>query len=98
MTVDTSANPRLAQVKPSKTMALTDLARSLREQGQDVIGLAAGEPDFPTPKPIADAGVRAIQEGFTKYTPNAGTSELLSAIQKARAAREPRAICKIECK
>jgi len=82
MTVDTSANPRLAQVKPSKTMALTDLARSLREQGQDVIGLAAGEPDFPTPKPIADAGVRAIQEGFTKYTPNAGTSELLSAIQK----------------
>ena len=40
-TVDLTLNPRVAALKPSKTMALTDLARSLREQGQDVIGLAA---------------------------------------------------------
>jgi len=45
-----------------------------------VIGLAAGEPDFDTPAPIVEAGVRAIREGHTRYTPNAGTSELLTAI------------------
>jgi hypothetical protein len=39
-----------------------------------VIGLAAGEPDFDTPAPIVEAGVRAIREGHTRYTPNAGTS------------------------
>lgn len=43
--VDTTLNPRVAALKPSKTMALTDLATRLREEGKDVIGLAAGEPD-----------------------------------------------------
>lgn len=59
--VDLALNPRVAALKPSKTMALTDLARSLREQGQDVIGLAAGEPDFDTPSEIVEAGVTALR-------------------------------------
>lgn len=82
MQVDQTLNAKVVALKPSKTMALTDLARSLKEQGKDVIGLAAGEPDFDTPEPIAEAGIRAIREGHTRYTPNTGTSELLAAICK----------------
>jgi bifunctional aspartate aminotransferase and glutamate/aspartate-prephenate aminotransferase len=59
--VDLALNPRVAALKPSKTMALTDLARSLRDQGQDVIGLAAGEPDFDTPSQIVEAGITALR-------------------------------------
>jgi len=47
--VDQSLNPRVANLNESKTVALTDLARTLKERGEDVIGLAAGEPDFDTP-------------------------------------------------
>lgn len=78
--VDQTLNPRVAALKPSKTMALTDLARSLREGGTDVIGLAAGEPDFDTPAEIAEAGIAAIREGHTRYTPNTGTAALRQAI------------------
>jgi len=77
-----SVNPRVAAVKPSKTMALTDLARSLKEAGKDVIGLAAGEPDFDTPAAVREAGKAAIDDGFTRYTPNTGTSELIAGIRK----------------
>jgi len=80
--VDTSLNPRVAALKPSKTVALTDLATSLRQQGVDVIGLAAGEPDFNTPKSVAEAGQKAIEDGVTRYSPNAGTLELRTAICK----------------
>eukprot|EP00242_Pyramimonas_sp_CCMP2087_P010293 CAMPEP_0198212326 /NCGR_PEP_ID=MMETSP1445-20131203/25653_1 /TAXON_ID=36898 /ORGANISM="Pyramimonas sp., Strain CCMP2087" /LENGTH=457 /DNA_ID=CAMNT_0043886745 /DNA_START=146 /DNA_END=1519 /DNA_ORIENTATION=+ len=80
--VDQSLNPRVAALRPSKTMALTDLARALKEKGVPVIGLAAGEPDFNTPHAIVEAGVAAIREGETRYTPNNGTSELLTAICK----------------
>lgn len=59
--VDTTLNPRVAALKPSKTMALTDLATSLRESGVDVIGLAAGEPDFDTPQEVVEAGVEALR-------------------------------------
>ena len=59
--VDQTLNPRVAALRPSKTMALTDLARSLKEGGADVIGLAAGEPDFDTPAEIVEAGVAAIR-------------------------------------
>lgn len=67
-----SLSARVASLRPSKTMALTDLARALREEGKDVIGLAAGEPDFDTPEPIAAAGKAAIEDGETRYTPNTG--------------------------
>ena len=59
--VDTALNPRITALKPSKTMALTDLASSMREQGMDIIGLAAGEPDFDTPGQILDAGIEALR-------------------------------------
>ena len=59
--VDPTLNPRVAALKPSKTMALTDLATSLKEKGVDVIGLAAGEPDFDTPAPIVEAGIEALR-------------------------------------
>lgn len=59
--VDQTLNPRVAALKPSKTMALTDLARQLRESGRDILGLAAGEPDFDTPAAIVDAGVQALR-------------------------------------
>ena len=61
-------------------MALTDKARELKEAGKDVIGLAAGEPDFDTPAAIVDAGVEALRTGITRYTPNAGTPALRAAI------------------
>ncbi|KAF5737971.1 Aspartate aminotransferase isoform 1 [Tripterygium wilfordii] len=78
--VDLSLSPRVNSVKPSKTVAITDQATALLQAGVPVIRLAAGEPDFDTPTPIAEAGINAIREGYTRYTPNAGTQELRSAI------------------
>ena len=71
---------RIQAVKPSPTLRFTALARQMQAQGKDVCNLAAGEPDFDTPEPIKAAAVRAIQEGFTKYTPTTGTAELKSAV------------------
>ena len=59
--VDTTLNPRVLAVKPAKTMALADLASSMREQGIDVVKLAAGEPDFDTPEAIINAGIEALK-------------------------------------
>eukprot|EP00884_Botryococcus_braunii_P002711 jgi/Botrbrau1/12440/Bobra.0094s0009.1 len=78
--VDETINPFVASLKPSKTMALTDAARNLREQGVDVIGLAAGEPDFDTPDPVLQAGIEALRTGMTRYTANIGTAALRAAI------------------
>ncbi|KAK0608724.1 hypothetical protein LWI29_035079 [Acer saccharum] len=80
MQVDVSLSPRVNSVKPSKTVAITDQATALAQAGVPVIRLAAGEPDFDTPAVIAEAGINAIREGFTRYTPNAGTMEIRSAI------------------
>ncbi|KAK0601498.1 hypothetical protein LWI29_024831 [Acer saccharum] len=80
MQVDVSLSPRINSVKPSKTVAITDQATALAQAGVPVIRLAAGEPDFDTPAVIAEAGINAIREGFTRYTPNAGTMEIRSAI------------------
>ncbi|KAJ6397972.1 hypothetical protein OIU77_018895 [Salix suchowensis] len=80
MQVDTSLSPRVTAVKPSKTVAITDQATALAQAGVPVIRLAAGEPDFDTPAVIAEAGINAIREGYTRYTPNAGTQELRVAI------------------
>lgn len=59
--VETTLNPRVVALKPSKTMALTDLANSMRDKGIDIVGLAAGEPDFDTPEQILEAGVEALR-------------------------------------
>ncbi|KAK1580993.1 hypothetical protein Q3G72_002072 [Acer saccharum] len=80
MQVDVSLSPRVNSVKPSKTVAITDQATALAQAGVPVIRLAAGESDFDTPAVIAEAGINAIREGFTRYTPNAGTMEIRSAI------------------
>ena len=70
----------LSRVKPSPTIAVTTRAQELREAGRDVIGLGAGEPDFDTPDNIKQAGIRAINEGKTKYTAPDGIPELKQAI------------------
>nr|DAD40265.1 TPA_asm: hypothetical protein HUJ06_014588 [Nelumbo nucifera] len=80
MQIDISLSPRVNSVKPSKTVAITDQATALAQAGVPVIRLAAGEPDFDTPAVIAEAGINAIREGYTRYTPNAGTLELRKAI------------------
>ncbi|MBC7178758.1 MAG: pyridoxal phosphate-dependent aminotransferase, partial [Roseovarius sp.] len=70
----------LSRVKPSPTIAVTTKAQELKAAGRDVIGLGAGEPDFPTPAHIRAAGIRAIEEGKTKYTAVDGIPELKTAI------------------
>ncbi|MCC1494340.1 pyridoxal phosphate-dependent aminotransferase [Cognatishimia sp. F0-27] len=70
----------LARVKPSPTVAVTQLARELKEQGRDIISLGAGEPDFDTPEPIKAAAIAAIKAGKTKYTAPDGIAELKAAI------------------
>jgi len=70
----------LARVKPSATLAADQKARELKAQGRDVIGLAAGEPDFDTPDNIKEAAIKAIRDGKTKYTNVDGIPELKDAI------------------
>jgi aspartate aminotransferase len=71
---------RVQKVKPSPTLAMTARAAKLKAEGKDIIGLAAGEPDFDTPMFIQDAGVEAIRKGVTRYTAVEGTAELKDAI------------------
>jgi aspartate aminotransferase len=71
---------RLGRIKPSPTIAVTNLARELKAQGRDVIGLGAGEPDFDTPDHIKEAAIAAIRAGETKYTAVDGTPALKDAI------------------
>ncbi len=66
-------------VKPSSTLAITAKAKELISKGIDVVGFGAGEPDFNTPDNICDAAIKAIHDGFTKYTPAEGTLELRKA-------------------
>jgi aspartate aminotransferase len=75
-----SLSKRVQKVKPSATLAMTARAAKLKAEGKDIIGLAAGEPDFDTPVHIADAGVDAIRKGVTRYTAVDGTAELKDAI------------------
>lgn len=70
----------LSRVKPSPTIAVTNKARELKAAGRDVIGLGAGEPDFDTPDNIKQAGIRAIENGETKYTAVDGIPELKQAV------------------
>ncbi|MDU8943899.1 pyridoxal phosphate-dependent aminotransferase [Ovoidimarina sediminis] len=71
----------LQRVKPSPTMAVTAKADELKRAGRDVIGLGAGEPDFPTPENIREAGKHAIDEGKTRYTNVDGIPELKEAVR-----------------
>ncbi len=71
---------RVSTLTPSSTLAITAKAKELKDQGHDVIGLGAGEPDFNTPQYIIDAAVRSMEEGLTKYTPSGGLPKLKEAI------------------
>jgi len=67
-------------ISPSSTLGITAKAKKMRASGIDVVSFGAGEPDFDTPDFIKDAAIKAIKEGFTKYTPSSGIPELKEAI------------------
>lgn len=71
---------RVKTLTPSSTLAITAKAKELKDQGIDVIGLGAGEPDFNTPQNILDAAIDSMNKGFTKYTPSGGLPVLKKAI------------------
>ena len=73
---------RIGRITPSATLVMTAKAAELRAAGKPVINLSVGEPDFPTPENIRNAGKRAIDEGHTRYTPGGGTLELKKAVLK----------------
>lgn len=77
--------PRLSaaldRIQPSATLAMTGRVLDLKQQGVDVIGLSAGEPDFDTPDFVKDAAIEAIRAGKTKYTAVDGTAELKDAVR-----------------
>ena len=73
---------RIGRITPSATLVMTAKAAELRAAGKPVINLSVGEPDFPTPENIRNAGKRAIDEGHTRYTPGGGTLELKKAVVK----------------
>lgn len=76
----TILSDKMNRIKPSPTVAVTTLTAELKRQGRDVISLGAGEPDFPTPANIAEAGKQAIDAGHTRYTAPDGIHELKQAI------------------
>ena len=78
--MDLKLSDRVQNIKPSPTLAVTNRAAELRAAGKDIIGLGAGEPDFDTPKHIKDAAIKALENGFTKYTAVDGTPSLKKAI------------------
>jgi aspartate aminotransferase len=78
--LDLQLSDRVQNIKPSPTLAVTNRAAELRAAGKDIIGLGAGEPDFDTPKHIKDAAIKALENGFTKYTAVDGTPSLKQAI------------------
>jgi aspartate aminotransferase len=71
---------RAQSIKPSPTLATAAKAKAMKAQGIDVVDFGVGEPDFDTPENVKQAGIKAIQSGFTKYTPAGGTDELKEAV------------------
>jgi len=71
---------RAKKIKPSPTLAIDSKAKAMKASGVDVISFGVGEPDFDTPENIKEAAVRAMKEGFTKYTPVGGIDALKDAI------------------
>ena len=74
------------ELQPSATLSIASLCRVMRDEGREVIDLSAGEPDFRTPDFAAQAGIAAIVQGFTHYTPVAGLGALREAIAESIAA------------
>jgi aspartate aminotransferase len=84
--IETGGIPMLSErsqrVKPSPTLAMDAKAKAMKAQGVDVVNFGVGEPDFDTPDNIKEAAIRAIREGFTKYTPVGGIDPLKDAIRE----------------
>ena len=76
----TFISENVKKIKPSPTMAITAKARELKMKGENVISLSSGEPDFDTPEHVKNAAIKAIHDGFTKYTNVEGIPELKEAI------------------
>jgi aspartate aminotransferase len=71
---------RAASLAASLTLVIDSKAKQMKAEGHDVVGFGAGEPDFDTPQHIKDAAIKALNDGFTKYTPSSGIPELRQAI------------------
>jgi aspartate aminotransferase len=71
---------RAKKIKPSPTLAIDAKAKALKAQGLDIVNFGVGEPDFDTPDHIKEAAIKAIKDGFTKYTPVGGIDTLKDAI------------------
>ena len=80
MTTELNFTDRVERVEPSATLAISNLASELEADGVDVVDLSVGEPDFPTPKNVVEAGKAALDAGHTGYTPSNGIPELKEAI------------------
>jgi len=76
----TSLSKKVRSISPSPTLGITAKAKKMQAEGIDIIGFGAGEPDFDTPENIKAAAKKAIDSGFTKYTPTSGIPELKKAI------------------
>jgi len=82
MRIETRLADRLRKINPSSTLAITSKANKLRSEGKDIVGFAAGEPDFATPDEVKTAAIEAIKGGFTRYTPTTGIPELKKLISE----------------
>jgi aspartate aminotransferase len=71
---------KIAQVKPSATLAVSSKAMELRAQGREIVSLSVGEPDFATPQHICDAAKKAVDDGMTRYTQVPGIPALRDAV------------------
>jgi aspartate aminotransferase len=71
---------KIAAMKPSATVSINAIAKEMKRKGIDVVNFSAGEPDYPTPEHIKEAGIQAIKNNHTKYTPVPGVPEILQAI------------------
>lgn len=79
-TIEIILSQRVQKIKPSPVLATGALAARLKAAGRSIVSLAIGEPDFDTPEYIKQAGIEAIEKGFTKYTPTDGIVELKQAV------------------
>ncbi|NOQ21540.1 MAG: aminotransferase class I/II-fold pyridoxal phosphate-dependent enzyme [Candidatus Aegiribacteria sp.] len=77
----------IMSLSPSATLQLSAKAKELKKSGRDIVSLTAGQPDFPTPAPITDAGIMAIQDGKTGYTASTGIPELKEAVAESYSIR-----------
>ena len=73
---------RALEIEPFRVMGVLARARAMEQEGHDVIHMEIGEPDFATPQPIIRAGIRALENGFTHYTPALGLPQLREAISQ----------------